>query len=64
MLGFRRHAVIMLAILVLFCLPGCSRKQVMHDDKYSVFGIAPHPMRKIDYIGAVSDIPAAKGPKA
>lgn len=58
---YRLRILAVFAMVLLFCLPGCSRKQILHDDKYSVYGLDPDPMRSVDYIGAVSDIPSAKG---
>lgn len=49
------------ALVLLSCLPGCARKQILHDDKYSVYGLDPDPLRTVDYIGAVADDPSAKG---
>ncbi|SBW01315.1 exported hypothetical protein [uncultured delta proteobacterium] len=58
---YRLRILAVFAMVLLSCLPGCARKQILHDDKYSVYGLDPDPMRAMDYIGAVSDIPSAKG---
>lgn len=61
MLRYRLCVLALFAMVLLSCLPGCARKQILHGDKYSVYGFDPDPLRTVDYIGAVADDPSANG---